>query len=302
MNEADKKSYPWNMHEPDIYEDDPADLSNVQNVSVIAPLGGFQQRIIDRTGLDRATLTSRSGAGSTARSTVQNQNPYKPRILALHGRRSNNDVTRMQMENLKMSEDDYDIFYMKGYVKEDKGNEDIEGIFHGPYYSWYSADGSAGPTLIDAVLDVLKVAKFYGPFDGIYGFSSGAIVAAMATLIGGEPLLLDTLKSPSNGDKKNAKKERRLSQINLGMGRRRSQVMLKSPSMKGSVRSSWGTTAAQGISQRRMGSSILGRESTRGLGQMSMRGSLVSKSMRGSLGRKSTRGLGQSITRGTRGS
>jgi len=305
------------MDDTDTFEDDDPLPNNISSQSIIAPLGGFQQHILNQSKPEEVS----SAAGSTARSTAQNQYPYKPRILALHGRRSNNDVTRMQMENLRMSEDVYDIYYMKGYVKEDKGGAEIDGIFHGPFYSWYSTDGSAGPTLIDAVLDVLKVAKCYGPFDGIYGFSSGAIVAAMAAIIGNEPLLLDTLQSPRDEVKQNDKKERRWNQtgINLGMGRRRNHVMMKSPSMTGTRTNVPGLSPRQmGLSSNRSalfrmgssrkvdfrsptrtvqprnkgleqrGTSMRGQKSTRGLGQMSMRG----------LGQMSTRGLGQMSTRG----
>ena len=38
---------------------------------------------------------------------------YRPRILALHGAQSNNAVTKLQLENLNITDDDYDIEYLQ---------------------------------------------------------------------------------------------------------------------------------------------------------------------------------------------
>merc|ERR1719469_167659 len=47
---------------------------------------------------------------------------YRPRILALHGAKSNNDVTRLQLENLDITEENYDILYVHGIVQVEHGD------------------------------------------------------------------------------------------------------------------------------------------------------------------------------------
>jgi hypothetical protein len=109
---------------------------------------------------------------------------FRPRILALHGARSNDSVTMMQLENLCITEEDYDIVYMRGPIEVEEGDPELEGLVYGPFYSWLDEDEEKrGASLIAAVRDVLTVAKHSGPVDGIYGFSSGGHVAAAAAAI-----------------------------------------------------------------------------------------------------------------------
>jgi len=111
---------------------------------------------------------------------------FRPRILALHGARSNSSVTKLQLENLRITEDEYDIVYMNGQIELEEGDPDIIGFVHGPFYSWIDEKegGKLGPSLIAAVRSILIVAKTNGPFDGIYGFSQGGTLAALVTGIG----------------------------------------------------------------------------------------------------------------------
>eukprot|EP00588_Corethron_pennatum_P012659 CAMPEP_0194265640 /NCGR_PEP_ID=MMETSP0169-20130528/814_1 /TAXON_ID=218684 /ORGANISM="Corethron pennatum, Strain L29A3" /LENGTH=1665 /DNA_ID=CAMNT_0039006149 /DNA_START=543 /DNA_END=5540 /DNA_ORIENTATION=+ len=107
--------------------------------------------------------------------------PDRPRILALHGAKSNNTVTKLQLENLRILDEDYDIVYMHGPIKVEEGDADLEGLVHGPFYSWIDPnDDNSGSSLITAVANVLSTAIHCGPFDGVYGFSSGGLVAALA--------------------------------------------------------------------------------------------------------------------------
>ena len=53
---------------------------------------------------------------------------YRPRILALHGAQSNNAVTKLQLENLHITEDDYDIEYLQGGVEFDEAHPDLGNI------------------------------------------------------------------------------------------------------------------------------------------------------------------------------
>ena len=105
----------------------------------------------------------------------------RPRILVLHGDKCNNDVTKLQLQNLNINEKDFDIFYHNGPIKVFEADSSLEGIVHGPFYSWFdtSSDQDLARSVIAAVHDVLHTMKAHGPFHGIYGFSSGAIVSTL---------------------------------------------------------------------------------------------------------------------------
>lgn len=117
---------------------------------------------------------------------------YRPRILALHGAQSNNAVTKLQLENLNITDDDYDIEYLQGGVEVDEAHPDLEGLINGPFYSWFDKDDSA--SIIKAVQDVVSFCDMKGPFDGVYGFSSGAVVASLAANLCKDPELRELLR------------------------------------------------------------------------------------------------------------
>ena len=114
------------------------------------------------------------------------------RILALHGAQSNNAVTKLQLENLHITEDDYDIEYLQGGVEVDEAHPDLDGLINGPFYSWFDKDDSA--SIINAVRDVVRFCDSHGPYDGIYGFSSGAVVASLIANLSQDSELRELLK------------------------------------------------------------------------------------------------------------
>ncbi|WP_045883392.1 AMP-binding protein [Pseudomonas chlororaphis] len=124
------------------------------------------------------------------------------RILALHGRGSNNDVTRMQWKNLGLNESEYDIFYLNGPLPSHRpgpGIEEFEDLIAGPWYSWLPADdGEPAQTsvdaLCDAVLHVLSVLEKEGPFDGIFGFSQGGVIASLVDGLPADAALIAALQ------------------------------------------------------------------------------------------------------------
>ena len=117
---------------------------------------------------------------------------YRPRILALHGAQSNNAVTKLQLENLNITADDYDIEYLQGGVEVDEAHPDLDGLINGPFYSWFDKDNLA--SIIKAVKDVVSFCHMNGPFDGIYGFSSGAVVASIVANLSRDPELRELLR------------------------------------------------------------------------------------------------------------
>lgn len=123
---------------------------------------------------------------------------YRPRILAMHGARSNDEITRLQLENLGITQDDYDIVFLRGGIEVEEGNEETAGLVHGPFYSWFVGDKDTdafGRSIIEAVRDVLRVVVCHGPFDGCYAFSNGAAVAALAAGIANDPSLRDAVQT-----------------------------------------------------------------------------------------------------------
>jgi len=106
----------------------------------------------------------------------------RPRILALCGAKSNNEVTRLQLENLNITEANFDIFFLHGPIIEDDGGEGLQGMVHGPFYSWIDQSDARATdeSIVNGVRLVLQAVQHHGPFDGIYGFSNGGLIAALA--------------------------------------------------------------------------------------------------------------------------
>lgn len=105
---------------------------------------------------------------------------FKPKVLALHGKKSNNAVTKLQLENLGITEEKYDIFYLNAMIEEAKGGPHVEELFNGPFFSWYhdKTDGRFKQSFLSAVAHVQKEIQHFGGVDIIYGFSQGATIAA----------------------------------------------------------------------------------------------------------------------------
>ncbi|GLS26381.1 AMP-binding protein [Marinibactrum halimedae] len=114
----------------------------------------------------------------------------KVKLLALHGSGSNSHVTQLQLENLTINETEFDITYLNGPISTDQpgpGIKELDGIFTGPWFSWfptnidYSAiDADTLLTIIsDALDEILNIVETEGPFDGIFGFSQGGIIASL---------------------------------------------------------------------------------------------------------------------------
>ena len=99
----------------------------------------------------------------------------RPKLLALCGAKSNNSVTQLQLENLHITSDKYDIHYLHGYIEEMEADSNLDGLFRGPFYSWIddSSVWAMNESIVNSVRLVMKAVQMHGPFDGIYGFSNG---------------------------------------------------------------------------------------------------------------------------------
>jgi len=121
----------------------------------------------------------------------QDATSSEPRRTALHGKQANNAVTKLQLENLKITEEVYDIVYLRGTIQEEHGHPDLETIVDGPFYSWIDESSSVTKekSLQEAVGNVNTVLGELGPFDGIYGISSGALIAAIVVYMIHDPVV-----------------------------------------------------------------------------------------------------------------
>lgn len=111
--------------------------------------------------------------------------PDRKRLLALHGSKSNNQVTKMQLQNLNITDDDYDIVFLNGLIPEEEPDPHLQGIVNGPFYSWVDSrkdikQCELEDSLRSSINELLSFIEEYGPFDGLYAFSSGSFIATMA--------------------------------------------------------------------------------------------------------------------------
>ena len=152
------------------------------------------------SGDDEETETA---ASASVRPSGVETGDQLPRILALHGRQSNNDVTAVQLENLHITPDRYEIVYLHGPLNEEYGDHAIEEFVSGPFYSWFEYDDNRKlkPSLIRAVNHVFNAIEQFGPFDAIYGFSQGATVAVLVALAHVIPQFRDVVLMPKNSIK-----------------------------------------------------------------------------------------------------
>ena len=114
-------------------------------------------------------------------------------MLCLHGHGSNNDITRLQMANLRMREHGVVCDLLEATVQAEAQNEMLTLLSEGPFFTWFNffSHGSMpfvelkhrSSTLQASLKRVMWYVQRYGPYDGIFGFSQGA-------------LLVSTLSSP----------------------------------------------------------------------------------------------------------
>ncbi|CAK9156251.1 unnamed protein product, partial [Ilex paraguariensis] len=104
----------------------------------------------------------------------------KPRILCLHGFRTSGEILKRLvgrwpetlLERLDL------VFTDAPYPAQ--GKSDVEGIFDPPYYEWFqSSQGFTEYYNFEECLEFLEDYMMkHGPFDGLLGFSQGAILSS----------------------------------------------------------------------------------------------------------------------------
>ncbi|KAF3445981.1 hypothetical protein FNV43_RR11159 [Rhamnella rubrinervis] len=103
----------------------------------------------------------------------------KPRVLCLHGFRTSGEILKKQVEKWPESViKTMDLVYPDGPFPA-LGKSDVEGIFDPPYYEWFQFNKEFTEyTNFDECLQYIEDFMVEnGPFDGLLGFSQGAILS-----------------------------------------------------------------------------------------------------------------------------
>lgn len=106
----------------------------------------------------------------------------KLRVLCLHGFRTSGNVFKQQMMMAQWDKALYDLLDMV-FVNAPfaaSGKSEVEGFFDSPFYEWWSAspDFTEYRGFEESVAYLSDVISMHGPFDGLMGFSQGAILSS----------------------------------------------------------------------------------------------------------------------------
>ncbi|CAL5368462.1 unnamed protein product [Camellia sinensis] len=109
-----------------------------------------------------------------------NNNEKKPRILCLHGFRTSGEILKKQMGRWpEMVLGRLDLVFLDGPCPA-AGQSDVEGFFDPPYYEWFQfrQDFQEYYNFEECLAYIEDYMIKHGPFDGLLGFSQGAIISA----------------------------------------------------------------------------------------------------------------------------
>ncbi|XP_058747769.1 uncharacterized protein LOC131620653 [Vicia villosa] len=114
---------------------------------------------------------------------MENQNKNtaarKPRIMCLHGFRTSGEIMKKQIHKWPQNVlDKLDLVFVDAPFPC-TGKSDVEGIFDPPYYEWFQFNKEFTEyTNFDECLQFIEDYMIkHGPFDGLLGFSQGAILS-----------------------------------------------------------------------------------------------------------------------------
>ncbi|XP_015963131.1 uncharacterized protein LOC107487066 [Arachis duranensis] len=104
----------------------------------------------------------------------------KPRVLCLHGFRTSGEILNKLVSRWPQSvTQKLDLVFLDAKFPA-QGKSDVEAIFDPPYFEWFQAnqDFSEYMNFEECLAYVEDFMVENGPFDGLLGFSQGAILAA----------------------------------------------------------------------------------------------------------------------------
>ncbi|KAJ0087418.1 hypothetical protein Patl1_08609 [Pistacia atlantica] len=106
--------------------------------------------------------------------------PKKPRFLCLHGFRTSGKIFKIQSEKWPQQVlEKLDLVFPDAPFPS-QGKSEVEGIFDPPYYEWFQFNKEFTEYInFDECLAYIEDFMIkHGPFDGLMGFSQGAILSA----------------------------------------------------------------------------------------------------------------------------
>ncbi|KAF1863652.1 hypothetical protein Lal_00030722 [Lupinus albus] len=112
--------------------------------------------------------------------SIREKTVKKPRLLCLHGFRTSAEILKKQINKWPQSVlDKLDLVFVDAPFPS-QGKSDVEAIFDPPYYEWFQFNKEFTEyTNFDECLQYIEDCMIqHGPFDGLLGFSQGAILSA----------------------------------------------------------------------------------------------------------------------------
>ena len=103
----------------------------------------------------------------------------KPRILCLHGFRTSGEIMKTQIHKWPQNVlEKLDLVFLDGPFPS-QGKSEVEGIFDPPYYEWFQFNQEFTEyTNFEKCLQYIEDYMIkHGPFDGLMGFSQGAVLS-----------------------------------------------------------------------------------------------------------------------------
>ncbi|XP_060198988.1 uncharacterized protein LOC132627592 isoform X2 [Lycium barbarum] len=112
--------------------------------------------------------------------TNNNINQRKPRFLCLHGFRTSGAILKKQILDKWPTQvvEKLDLAFVDAPFPS-QGKSEVEGIFDPPYYEWYqfNKDSKEYQNFDNCLAYIEECMIKHGPFDGLLGFSQGAILS-----------------------------------------------------------------------------------------------------------------------------
>jgi len=107
----------------------------------------------------------------------------RQRVLCLHGASGRSDVIKHQLSNVAIAlEGEITFWFLDGPLKCMVPQDDVAEVFQGDLFDWYPFQRTA-PAIIRAMLHVCNHIITHGPYDGILGFSQGANLCALLSVL-----------------------------------------------------------------------------------------------------------------------
>ena len=127
-----------------------------------------------RESIEHATPLLDLGGFSWMQPGRETSSNRRPRLLALHGAGANDEVVRLQLDNLGVDARSFEIYAPNAPLPVDPVGLQ-ESLVQGPFYSWYE-DSSSRDDVLRMLRRLIHYIQAKGPFDVMFGFSQGAAV------------------------------------------------------------------------------------------------------------------------------